>query len=335
MCVVAAGAARAQPVPFRPFDQAPYTHPQLLVTLPSGRRLNLYCTGHGRPVVILDYGLGGPHTSWALVQPALSRLTETCSYDRAGQGFSDPGPLPRDSAALVDDLHDLLRAAGIGPPWIFVGHSLAGLDGVLFADRYLEQLAGMVLVDPSFAHQRAQIDAIPGMAETMARRPRPPNVSACETAARLHRLPTDPRLVALCLDHDPHYSAALTRANDAFALNPASWRSVRSEIDSFGGLPNARTRDVDSEELDAARRDFGALDLVVLTAGAKPPPPGLTPAQAAAATRLWIAGHDAIAARSTRGRNRIVPGSGHYIQIDRPEAVIEAVRSVLTDARRH
>lgn len=79
---------------------------------------------------------------------AIARITRVCSYERAGYGFSDRAPLQRTTAAIVDDLHNLLRAANVSPPYVMVGHSMAGLDVRLYADRYSSEVVGLVLVDP-------------------------------------------------------------------------------------------------------------------------------------------------------------------------------------------
>ncbi len=330
LAVIPGVVAHAQPAP-PPFNQEPYTHPQRSVTIAPGRTLNLYCTGHGTPTVVLDSGWGGPTTAWAYVQPGVARFTRVCSYDRAGQGFSGPGPLPRDTNALVGDLHGLLHAAGLRPPFVLVGHSLAGLDAVLFADRYRDELAGMVLVDPAFPHQAEQMSRIPGVGPIL--RKTVPDFTPCEAAARAHRLPVAPPLVDLCLNHDPAYGAPLVRALDRMSLRPDLWTTLASEVGSFGSAPGAPTPDVDSQELDGASASFGALPMVVLTAGNKVALPGLSAAQADALFGVWNHAHDLIAARSSRGRNRLVPDTGHYIQLHQPGTVIAAIHEVVADAR--
>ncbi|MDP9024588.1 MAG: alpha/beta hydrolase [Candidatus Eremiobacteraeota bacterium] len=104
----------------------PYIHPQRLVDV-GGHKLNLYCTGHGSPSVILDAGGGQTMLTWSKVQPAIAKFTRVCSFDRASMGFSGDGPLPRDANAIVTDLHTLLQRANIAPPYVLVGHSDGGL----------------------------------------------------------------------------------------------------------------------------------------------------------------------------------------------------------------
>ena len=116
----------------------------------GGRRLRLVCEGPGdaAPVVILESGAFGIAADWAVVQDRLAaRGMRSCAYDRAGMGFSDPGPSPRDGIATAEDLEKLLAAAHIPAPYILVGHSMAGLRVRLFAVRHPDRTAGVVLVD--------------------------------------------------------------------------------------------------------------------------------------------------------------------------------------------
>jgi pimeloyl-ACP methyl ester carboxylesterase len=126
-------------------DDQQYPPPGRMVDI-GGYRLHLYCTGQGSPTVVLESGLGGPALLWALVQRELQKTTRVCSYDRAGLGWSDAGPLPRTSQQMVNELHMLLHNAGIEGPYVLVGHSLGGLNVRLFAHDYPDETAGIVLV---------------------------------------------------------------------------------------------------------------------------------------------------------------------------------------------
>src|SRR5918994_1877593 len=100
--------------------------PGALVDIGS-HRLHLNCSGDGSPSIIFDAALGGSSISWSLVQPRVSQLARTCSYDRAGFGWSDAGPLPRTAGRIADELRQLLRRADVAPPYVLVGHSFGGL----------------------------------------------------------------------------------------------------------------------------------------------------------------------------------------------------------------
>jgi pimeloyl-ACP methyl ester carboxylesterase len=146
MCACLALIASA-PVRAAPGDER-YAKPGRIVAVADGARLNLYCSGTGSPVIVFDAGHGDWAPAWATVQPRVAGFTQACSYDRAGVGFSDSGPAPRSAARLAEELHDALNAAGVGGPYILVGHAFGSYPVRAFADRYLREVAGMVLVDP-------------------------------------------------------------------------------------------------------------------------------------------------------------------------------------------
>src|SRR3712207_6165744 len=127
-------------------DARRYPPPRQLVEV-GGFRLHIQCIGTGSPTVVLDAGLSGSSLDWNLVQPELGRTTRVCAYDRAGMGWSDPGPQPRTPRQIAGELHTLLTNAGIAGPYVLVGHSLAGKNVRLFTIAHPEQVAGMVLVD--------------------------------------------------------------------------------------------------------------------------------------------------------------------------------------------
>ena len=135
-----------------------HRHPQEGRSIPLGPEfpgvsLNLNCTGSGSPTVILDTGLGVPAAGWDLVQPEVAKFTRVCSYDRAGYGWSTPGPMPRTSEQIVKELHALLTAAGEKGPYILVAHSFGGFNVRLYTAQYPNDVAGLVLVDTSHEDQ--------------------------------------------------------------------------------------------------------------------------------------------------------------------------------------
>jgi pimeloyl-ACP methyl ester carboxylesterase len=115
----------------------------------DGHNLRMLVAGHGDVTVVFENGFGGPLEHWSKVQPAVSRFARTVSYDRAGAGLSDKGPTPRDGRRIAAELHRALRLADIPPPYILVGHSLGGLYVRIFAGLYPDDVAGLVLVDPT------------------------------------------------------------------------------------------------------------------------------------------------------------------------------------------
>lgn len=99
---------------------------QARTVLVEGRKLNLVVMGNGKTTVVLESGLGSDSSNWKKVQPEIARFTRVVAYDRAGYGKSEPGPKPRSAKQVATELHSALKAAGIKPPYILVGHSLGG-----------------------------------------------------------------------------------------------------------------------------------------------------------------------------------------------------------------
>ena len=127
----------------------------------GGHRLHLWCTGSGAPSVILETGLGGTSADWGFVQPGVAEFTRVCSYDRAGMGFSDPGPSPRTTRRIVGELAQLLERGGVSGPLILVGASIGGFTARVFASDHSDRVAGLVLVDASHEDQK---ESVPGIA---------------------------------------------------------------------------------------------------------------------------------------------------------------------------
>ncbi|HET8785351.1 MAG TPA: alpha/beta hydrolase [Candidatus Limnocylindrales bacterium] len=123
----------------------------------GGRTLSIACVGPtdtGRPTVIFENGLGGDRGVWADVLTALGKTDRGCSYDRAGIGQSQRAPTPRTTDDQVTDLHKLLAAAGLTPPYVLVGHSVGGWNVMVYGGRYADDVAGAVMVDvrpPAFS----------------------------------------------------------------------------------------------------------------------------------------------------------------------------------------
>lgn len=131
-----------------------------MIRLSTGNALSLYCSGQGWPTMVLETGLGGgAYGAWYKLQPMLARRHRTCSYDRAGYGFSELGnDLPRDLKHDVRDLHEMLQRSGEKPPYILVGHSNGGLIVGAFADLYPNEVKGLVFLDAAIAIKKYPVE---------------------------------------------------------------------------------------------------------------------------------------------------------------------------------
>ena len=296
----------------------PYDKPGQLVALQDGRRIDLRCSGRGSRVVLLEGGYLATSAAWTKVQPEIARFTRVCAYDRAGYGFSDPGPAPRDGASVAGDLDQALRSAAVMGPFVLVGHSAGGLYVRLFAQRRAHDIAGMVLVDPSVPHQDRRFNERFGSGDDGTRALRD-KATACLAAAEAGRLPsTDARLASCTPKPGPGRETALAQA-----IRPSTWQTAQSEAET---LWNAT-----SDEVDRSAASYGAMPLVVLTADGTYA--GLPPGPKLQVDAYWRDLHREVAAKSSRGQERLVSRSSHMMMFDRPDAIVSAVKEVVTEAR--
>ena len=266
----------------------------------------------------MEGGWAADSLAWTKVQALVAPRLRTCAYDRAGYGFSDPGPLPRDGAAIALDLDLALRAAGVRGPFIVVGHSAGGLYMRLFADRRPRDVVGMVLVDPSVEHQDQRFAAAfgPGAGSLSGLQDR---TRRCLAAAEQGALPSaDTALVACAPPPKPGVPAAVAARRLAEARRPTTWTTELSELDTLWTST--------SDEVSAGRRDYGDLPLIVLTAEGTYS--GAPSSVRAAANAFWAGLHAEIAARSSRGVERTVARSSHLMMSDRPDAIAAAIDEV-------
>jgi pimeloyl-ACP methyl ester carboxylesterase len=307
-----------------------YTHAQRLVEVESGRRLNLYCLGEGTPTVVFESGLADELAVWALVQPTIAAHTRACSYDRAGIGYSDPGRRPADSANIADDLHRLLNAASIKPPYILVGHSLGGMHVRLYADTYPTDVAGMVLVDSAeetWEENAWRLDLQQRTREQYFAwdRQQFEDQRACVKAAE-HGFVEGSESSKKCIPGpDPLYSDAINSAYRKRRMSAGFQRALMSEQESY--------QHASADEVIAARRWYGDMPLVVLRSPPSKPRHDEPPAHRDALNRVHAFFADQLAALSKRGIVRVVPDSTHEIQKTQPRAVIDAILEVLQDAK--
>lgn len=301
----------------------------------GGRRLNLFCIGSGPDTVLFDAGGSDWSDVWALVQPTVAKTARACAYDRAGLGHSDPAPLPRTPVEIAQDLHALVVAAKLRTPLVVVGHSLGGFNVKLYAALYPDEVAGLVLVDPS--EERTAERARPLLRErfgaSIAARSELADLTLfawltdrytrCAAVAR--EAPLDPASPTYRRCTDPvrkPLGAEIAAARVRIQVTAAYQQAQASEV------LNSVYAD---ERADPVYRDlfrpgvFGRKPMIVLTHGLHDP----TDPMEVAGQAVGVALHEETARLSKIGKHRVVPGATHYIELDAPDAVTAAITDVL------
>jgi pimeloyl-ACP methyl ester carboxylesterase len=258
----------------------------------GGHRLHLWCTGAGGPPVILEAGLGGSSAGWGFVQPEIARFTRVCSYDRAGMGYSDPGPSPRTARRIADELAELIDRSGLDRPVVLVAASSGGFDVRIFASDHTDRVAGLVLIDASHEDQPHQV---PRLARWV------PPLSSFGVL----------RLLGVSFGSNPALlPPSVQRFAGATRFRAAGYQAAADEI--------IHIRE-SASQVRASRRKL-PIPVVVVT-GAR------------GADAAWRQLQRDQVTLSEHGCQIIAEQSGHLVQIDQPEVVVDAIRAVIDVTR--
>jgi|SRR5271155_3715115 pimeloyl-ACP methyl ester carboxylesterase len=275
----------------------------------GGYRVHLYCTGTGSPTVVI---VGAGYSfDWGLVQPEVAKFTQVCSYDHSRIAWSDDGP--KDSCSLrVGEVHTALRNTGINGPYVLVGHSLGGLVARLYAGRYPDEVAGMVFVDHAFhsivmSHLTSPSDAkVP-----------PPSLPPPESAI-LSPGGTGP--VAIGMESDPNFTKLPSRDQELHLWAMSQTRDQAALQNNFGVSQEC------TAEADAITKEhshpLGDKPLVdVSTDGSHGPD--------------YVKLQTYLLSLSQNSKEIIAEKSGHFVIIDRPDVVIDAISQVVQSVRKN
>jgi pimeloyl-ACP methyl ester carboxylesterase len=274
----------------------------------DGHRLHLNVAGErtATPTIVLEAGMASMSANWAWVQDELAEDGRVVSYDRAGLGWSDPGTGRMDAATSASELHTALAAAGIGPPYVLAGHSYGGLVVRMFADRYPDEVVGLVLVDASHPDQWVSIPASRG-GRTVAMGNRVTAVLARLGLLRLFRAERS------FIDGLPAREYAEMRA---YLARPQGWSA---------GAAGLLAWDRESRDQVNAARDLGDLPLVVLSVTEQD-------RYAEVLTRLQAD----LVSLSSNSAHLTVAGATHYTLVSKQnfaEVVSDAIRAVVSAAQ--
>jgi pimeloyl-ACP methyl ester carboxylesterase len=306
----------------------------------DGRQMHIICTGAGASTVVMDAGLGGWSLDWSAVQPEIAKFARVCSYDRAGLGWSEPSAAPADAQHAVADLHRLLANSGEPGPFVLVGHSNGGLRVALYAHSYPQEVAGVVLVDPTPRATDAERVAFLSPTEQaeyltllQALKPGPePGGFDFFGVMQVLRPFGVPRLLTntLLQGSQYHHVRAETQPAFRFGVNqPARLATTNAETEQ---------RQVSIDQVRAIP-SLGNIPLAVLTS-TKLTSFYTDPLPAEPTGRLlelvqksvWEAEVE-MSRLSSNSTIAAVERSGHYIQFDRPDAVIDTVQHMVASLK--
>lgn len=294
----------------------------------DGHRMHVDVRGQGAPVVVLEAGIAASSLSWRLVQERVAEFTTVVSYDRAGFGWSESAAHQCSASDAANDLAQLMQRAELHGPFVLVGHSFGGLIARVFEERYPDRVAGLVLADPVSRNEWRDPDA---QHIRMLQR----GVALSRRGAALARLGVVRFALNLLMSGSRFIPKLLAKASagqgagvterltgevrkmprelwPAIAAHWSEARCFRAMADSLENLP-ASARQIDES------RSLGNLPVVVLSA--------------ATSGAAVVAEHAHDAQLSTRGKHFVAPGTGHWIQLDAPEAIVDAIRSVCLSER--
>jgi pimeloyl-ACP methyl ester carboxylesterase len=267
----------------------------------GGYRVHLYCAGAGSPAVVI---VGAGYSfDWGLVQPEVAKITQVCTYDHSGIGWSDSGP--RDSCDLrVGEVHTALRKVGINGPYVLVGHSLGGLVARLYAGQYPDEVAGMVFVDHAF------FEPAPYGFKAPAPLLAPPSATPGTSApAPLGGIESDPNFSKLSArDRELHsWAAAQPRSQAAMQTNMEIIPKCSSEA---GALRKEHPQLLGDKPLvNVCTDEIRDADYVKLQAD--------------------------LLALSRNSKEVVAQSSTHFVIIDRPDVVVDAIKQVVQSIRTH
>jgi pimeloyl-ACP methyl ester carboxylesterase len=255
--------------------------------------LQIHREGKGAPAVVIDAGITDQLEKLRPLQERLALVTLVITYNRAGYGQSEPGPLPRDAGREADELKAMLEKTSLRGPYVLVGHSLGALNVQVFASRHPHDVAGMVLLDP------------PPLSFILGK-------DYADLGAMANRMTAEWQAIA---DSAAKSNDAQDKARSAF------FRMIASEHREMFG---------ESARLVGGISTFGDIPLVVVAAGKPNPRFG---EGAEEYQKYWIEQSRALTAKSARGRFVLAGESSHYLYLDAPELVAENILSVVSEAR--
>ena len=302
--------------------QAEFPAPGQLVDV-DGYQMHIHCVGEDSPTIILESGAGSFSTDWALIQPEVAKTNRVCVYDRAGYGWSERSLQPQSAVELTSALHTLLNNSGIEGPYIMVGHSLGGLYVRLFQQQYPNEVVGMVLVDS--AHEEVRIRSSKEFRDAGD-----VFLSQFDQQVKTFQVINEIGIMALSPSQCPANEKLPTDAQAAYCAVLAMDGRFFATLQEEYVLLNTRIEQVRETNLD----DLGDMPLIVLEAGQfEWTGNDIESSVLDEHKQLTHTLQQELAELSSQGKLITVEESGHFIQIEQPSVVVNAIYQVIESIR--
>ena len=287
----------------------------------GGYRLHLNCTGKGSPTVVLEAAAPGWSLHWTLIQAEVERITRVCAYDRAGLGWSDPGPLPRTGQRMAKELHRLLERADVPGPYILVGHAFGGLVTRIFRQEHRKDVVAMVLVDADHELELRQADFRTFVNAGKSTVPILQAMTILGLSRLLASFDSLPLLSKPLEDKVPEKIRPMLRAGWLRTSYPVTLGHQAVDL---------------PDTLDQVRREpsLDDLPLVILTASGsiwQPDMPGAV--NQVKFKRMWLDLQKDLLKRSSNSRHVMAEESSHFIPFDQPGLIVEAIERLVDGER--
>lgn len=281
----------------------------------DGHNLNVHSLGSRKPVVVFESGLDmGGSLVWSKVQPEISKFATAVAYDRAGILWSERGENPKTCEAMAGELYKLLKNSGCSGPYLLVGHSMAGYILRSFIKSHPDEVAGIVFVDVSHPDQ---LNRFPKEIREMMATP-PDWITDLKSSTGITRWFTSPERYPTTVESD-----SINQIVNAYM--PASLPAVIEELSNFEKLG------IEAGKINS----FGSIPLIVITGtGRQRMDEFIDKELGKRFIKAWMEMQTELLSLSSNSRQIKADKSSHYVQLDQPEIVIEAVRSLIKDQER-
>ncbi|MFK7801490.1 MAG: alpha/beta fold hydrolase [Anaerolineae bacterium] len=276
-------------------------------------KLHIHCIGQGSPTIIVDNGGGNWSITWLELQERLAEKTRVCVYDRAGLGSSEPGPMPRTSDVMVNELHQLLQNANVPQPYVLVGHSLGGYNARIYQDRYPNEVAGIALVEAGHEEQWSRLPQ--EISDLVDEQIMIGKIGRALSYVGLLRLIAPPELKQLPPD--------LRAAHTAAMVTPKTLNAIIAEVESA---------EISANQLGQTG-SLGDLPLVVVSArysnNAFAEMAVTVDIPFEEADLAWFGLQEELVTLSSNSQHFVSEVGTHDINFDDPDLVVEAINQLL------